>query len=115
MQIESRRNFLINTAYWAVVALAVYLICEYLVPISVPFILGILIAYLVVRVSRVLRCTNKLLRILLILVIYGLVGVLVAFVAVKGVSVISTIVKWLPEFYELKLLPLATMAYEWGV
>lgn len=115
MHINDKRNFLINIAYWAVVCAIAYLICKFILPISVPFILGILIAYLVVRISRTLHCTKKPLRILLILLIYGMVGALVVFIAAKSISVISSVIKWLPEFYELKLLPLATLAYDWGV
>ena len=71
---EKKRDFLVNVAYWAVIAGAVYLGFEYLLPVSVPFILGILIAYFVVRISRRFRCTHPLFRIALIVVIYGLIG-----------------------------------------
>ena len=46
MDIQKRRDFLTNVAYWAVIFGAGYLVFEYLVPISVPVILGVLIAYL---------------------------------------------------------------------
>ena len=113
MQLEKQKNFLITAAYWTVMAAIGYLVIRYLVPISVPFFLGIPIAYLVVRLSRLLHCQHKLLRISLILVIYGLIGLLITLLVTKCVSGVTGFVRWLPQFYELKLMPLAQLAYGW--
>ena len=113
MTIQQKRNFLINVAYWALIAAAVYLAFKYVVPISVPCILGISVAYLVVRISRAVHLPNRFFRLLLILSIYGLVGLGISWVVVKLVALISGIVNWLPEFYELKLLPFADITYIW--
>ncbi|MBO7251165.1 MAG: AI-2E family transporter [Oscillospiraceae bacterium] len=113
MQIQKKKEFLINIAYWAVIAAAVYLVCVYLVPISVPFFLGIPIAYLIVRISRRLHCNHKLVRIGLIIAIYGLIGLLITLAAAKGVSTVTGIILWIPEVYELKIVPIAEMCYSW--
>lgn len=113
LNIQQKRDFLTTAAYWAVIAAAVYLAFEYLLPISVPFLLGIPIAYLIVRISRKLHCTHRLLRIGLTVLIYGFVGLLITLVIVKSVSTITTIIKWLPEVYEMKLLPFANLCYDW--
>lgn len=115
MNIQKKRDFLVSFAYWAIIAAGVYLAFEYLLPISVPFILGILVAWLVIRISRKLRCSHKLLRIGLAILIYGVFGLLITLLVVKGVSIVSSIVKWLPEVYEMKLLPFATLCYDWCV
>ena len=103
-----------NTAYWAVIALAVYLGFEYLLPISVPFIFGLLIAWLVVWLSGKLRCTNRFFRLGLTILAYGIMGLVIALLSVKSVSTLSGIIRWLPEFYELKILPLVTLVYNWA-
>lgn len=113
LNIQQKRDFLTNIAYWAIIAAAVYLSFEYLLPISVPFILGILAAYLVIRLSRKLHCSHKLLRILLSLLIYGIFATAVTLLVIQGVSAVSELIKWLPEVYELKLVPFATLCYEW--
>ena len=113
MTIEKKRDFLINLAYWLVVAAGVYLVLEYLLPISVPFLFGSAIAWLVIWLSGKFRCSHKLFRIGLTLLIYGIIGLLVTLAVVKGVSGITGIIQWLPRVYENKLLPLATMAYDW--
>lgn len=115
MNMQKKRDFLVTFAYWAIIAAGVYLAFEYLLPISVPFILGILIAYLVVRISQLLRCSHKLIRIGLTILVYGIIALLITLLVVKGVSTITSIIKWLPEVYELKLLPFATLIYDWCV
>lgn len=115
MTIESKRNFLINLLYWLVVGAGVYLAMAYLLPVSVPFLLGIGIAWLVVKFSVKIRCTHRLFLIGFSLLIYGLIGLLFSLAVVKTVSSISGIVQWLPQVYENKLLPFATLVYDWCV
>ena len=115
MNIEKKRDFLINFAYWLIVAVGTYLAFEYLLPISVPFIFGILIAWMVISISQKLHCPNKLFRIGLTVLIYGVIGLLIVLLAAKGVSAVSGIIEWLPEVYENKLLPFATTVYDWCV
>ena len=113
MNIEKKRDFLTNAAYWLVIAGAVYLVFEYLLPISVPFILGILVAWAVVSISGKLRCSHRLPRIGLAILIYGILGVLITVAAAKGISAIMDLIKWLPDVYDSKLLPFANLCYDW--
>ena len=113
MDIQKKRDFLTNCAYWAIIIAAVYLALEYLLPVSVPFILGILVAWLVIQLSRRLRCSHRLLRIGLAFIIYGVIALLISLLVSKSISVITDIVKWLPQVYEKKLLPFATLVYSW--
>lgn len=112
MNTEKKREFLINTAYWVLVAAMGYLFCAYLVPVIIPFIIGGMVARLVVGISRKLRCPQKWMRILLTLLIYGCVGGLVALAVARAVSGLSGLVAWLPEFYKLKLLPFGELCYD---
>ncbi len=114
MNIQKKRDFLTNIAYWAVVALGVYCAFEFLLPVSVPFIFGILIAWVVVWLSKIIHCTHKLFRIALSVLIYGIIGLLVTLLAVQGVSAITGIIRWLPQVYENKLLPFVTLIYNWA-
>ena len=113
MNIEKKRDFLINLVYWLVVAAAVYLAMEYLLPISVPFLLGSLIAWVVIKLSGKFHCTHKLFRIGLTILIYGVLALLITLAAVKSVSAITGIIQWLPRLYENKLQPFATLTYNW--
>lgn len=113
MTIQQQKEFLIQIAYWTLIIIAVYLAFDYLLPISVPFILGILIACLVVRITQKLRCSHKLLRISIAILIYGLIGLFVTLAFTQGIASISKILSWVPSVYEQKLLPFVTLCYDW--
>jgi len=113
LDIQKKRDFLINCAYWAVMLAAAYLVFEYLLPISIPFVFGIMIAWLVVWTSNKLHCPHKLVRIGLTVLVYGVLALLAIWLGAKSVSAIMGIIQWLPEVYENKLLPFVTLLYEW--
>ena len=115
LDIQKKRDFITQLVYWAIVAGGVYLGLEYLLPVSVPFIIGILIAWLVVRISDKLRCPNRILRIGLSLLIYGILGFLIVLLSGRGISAMTDIIKWLPQLYEHKLQPFVTRIYQWIV
>ena len=114
MNIQQKKAFLINCAYWALIVAAGYLALEYLVPVCVPVILGVLIAWLVVAFSKKVRCTNRVFRILLSLMVYSLIGLLVGLLVVRMVSAVSSLIKWLPRVYEMKMEPLVMLFYRWA-
>lgn len=112
MEIQKKKDFLISLAYWLVIAGAVYLGFEYLLPISVPFIFGFLMARFIVWISQKTRCCHKLYRILLTVLVYGILGLLIFFLGAKITSAVTHIIKWLPELYENKLHPFVTQIYQ---
>lgn len=113
MNIQKKRDFLTSFAYWGIIIAGVYLALQYLLPISVPFILGILVAWLVIRISKRIHCPHRLLRIGMTLVIYGFIGLLVTLLISRGVAIISSIIKWIPQVYETKLVPFVSLIYDW--
>lgn len=110
---QKKRDFLVSFAYWAIIAAGAYLVCEYILPISVPFFLGLGIAWLAVWLSRKLHCDNKALRIGLAILIYGVFGSALALLIAKGVTTVSSVIGWLPQMYEYKLLPFGKLVYNW--
>lgn len=115
MDIRKKKDFLINFAYWSVIAAGAYLALEYLLPISVPCLIGVLMAWFVVWLSRKMRCTNRIFRICLSLLIYGVIALVIVLLAAKGISAVSGLIQWLPRVYENKLLPFVTTVYDWSV
>ncbi len=113
MQIQKMRDVLITVAYWAVIAAAGYVAFKYLLPVAVPIILGALVAVLVVKLSKLIRTTNKLVRILMTTLVYGLLATIVALLGIKGVDLTAKLFQWMASLYDTKLLPMVNMAYEW--
>ena len=113
MKIQKQRDFLTSVAYWGIISAAVYLGLEYLLPISVPIIFGVLIAWLVIWVSNKVKLPHKIFRVALTLVIYGIIGLLITLIITKGVDLISTVIKWLPQVYSSKITPFIAIVYDW--
>ena len=114
MNIQQKKDFLINAAYWGFIILVGYLVFQYIVPITVPFILGFIVAYAIVRVTRKLPgSNNRWARLALVLLVYGTIGVLAALIAIKGFTLISGLVNWLPNLYKHKFEPAIEVTYQW--
>lgn len=114
MNTQQKKDFLINAAYWGFIILMGYLVLHYLLPITVPFILGFIVAYAIVRITRKLPgSNNRWVRLALVLLVYGTIGVLVVLVAIKGFTLLSGIVSWLPNLYEHKFQPAIEVTYQW--
>lgn len=110
---QNKRDFLTSFAYWAIIIAAVYLGLQYLLPVSMPFVFGILVAWLVIRISRKLNCPHRFFRVALAFLIYGIIGLVIALLVTKGISVVTNIVKWIPQVYNSKILPFVTLVYSW--
>lgn len=113
MNTQRKLDFLIHFAYWAIMGTGIYLIFKFVLPVSIPFILGILIACGVVWICRKLGSSNRLLRLGVAIVIYGLVALLVILIGSKAVSAIPDGIKWFQSFYEWKIFPFIIYCYNW--
>lgn len=113
MNIHQKRNFIITCAYWGIIITAAYFFLHSLLPICMPFVLGAIVAYAVVWVTRKIHCTHKLLRISLVILVYGVIGLLITLLVARGVNTVSIAIRWLSEVSELKLMPFIMLSYEW--
>ena len=52
---DKRRKFIINVAYWAIIAGITYLIFRYLLNLLLPFVIALLVAWLLRPLSRLYR------------------------------------------------------------
>lgn len=112
MNIEQKKNFLINVAYILVVILIGYGIYKYLLPILAPFLLGALFAYGIVCLSRRMKVDNKWIRILLILLCYVLLGGLISICIIKGIAFLKDVVITIPDFYENQAAPIFELFHQ---
>ena len=113
MSIEKKKQFLINVVYWLVIGIAAYLAFAYLVPVSMPFLLGVLVAWMVVKLCRRLGCNHRFFRLGISILVYVVIGTAVGFGTAELASLLSGLVRWLPEVYEARLLPFGLLCREW--
>lgn len=109
METEKRRKFLINFAYFAVMLLLGFCVLRYMIPMTMPFVIGFLIAYClrgpINVVSRKLHLSQNVTAILLLLMFYATVGSLLALLSLKAISWVAALVGNIPMMYELHVQP----------
>ena len=98
-----RRSFIINCAYFAIIAILIFVIVKYAVPILMPFILAFIIACLLQRPIKFMHRKLHLKKRLCGLIAAVLLFVaLAAFISWGGIELVTGIQKLfinLPQFY----------------
>ncbi len=109
MKTEKKRAFLINFAYFGVIAAIALLAFRYVFPIVTPFVIAFVIAYFLQRPVRFLEKKMKLphkpMAIISVLMFYGIVGTLITLSSMKAVSWLVNIIGRLPNFYITQIYP----------
>lgn len=106
---EKRREFIINTAYFALVAVLVFLCFKYVLNWIMPFFIGFLLAFAarpaVKGLSRLTKMNRKLAGVLVIILEYALIVVVVWGLGAKIADSLKNLFTDLPAYYDNSLLP----------
>ena len=94
MTTNQKKDFLIEVVFALFILAVVFLLYKYILPITLPFILGLLVAWIVVKITNRFHTKNKWLRagiVILIYVIFAAVAmvVLVAFMTWIGEKIVN--------------------------
>ena len=114
MDLEQKKKFLINFAYWTVIGLMALAVIRYILPISLPFVFGFLIAGLIVALSNRIGCKRRWFRLLLALGFYGIIGVFVGLITTWLIFVIREGAALFPPLYEEHILPAVNELALWA-
>ena len=105
-----RRSFIINCAYFAIIALLIFAIVKYAVPLLLPFILAFVIAvFLQVPVRFMHRKTNLKKKLCGLICAVLFFVVLAAFISWGGIELVTSVHKLvinLPQFYNNTVEPM---------
>lgn len=116
MKIEKRLRFIINVAYFAILAAAAFLLLRYGLPALMPFVLAFLLAYCLKRPIRFLaeklRLGRRAAAPLTVLLFYGTIGLFLAFLSVRAISGVSQFIVNLPGLYAEYAEPVLTSFFE---
>lgn len=119
MNLEKQKKFLISFAYYGILIAGVYLVLRFLVPPMTPFIIGMLVAWLLRRpalfLTEKLHVPHKLRKlpsVLLTAAFYVLVIGLLFFVGVQVGSVLGDLLPRLPDLVTNQILPLINRSVE---
>jgi sporulation integral membrane protein YtvI len=106
---DKRRRFIINVAYWAIIAGIAYLILRYLLNLLLPFVIALLVAWILRPLSRLYRQrlprVASALIILTVLLFYLLIGVLAGLLLVDLLTGLASYFDKLPDVYNQTIEP----------
>ena len=106
---DKRRKFIINVAYWAIIAGITYLIFRYLLNLLLPFVIALLVAWLLRPLSRLYRQraprVASALIIVTVLLFYLLLGFLAMLLLVDLLTSMAEYFGRLPTLYTQTIEP----------
>ncbi len=106
---DKRRRFIVNVAYWAIIAGIAYLILRYLLNLLLPFVIALLVAWILRPLSRLYRKraprVASALIVLTVLLFYLLIGVLAGLVLVDLLTGLAAYLDKLPNVYTQTIEP----------
>ncbi len=108
-KIEKRRKFIINTLYYAVIVLLVFLCFKYVAKWVMPFILGFIIASMVkpsaMGLNKLTKINKKVCTCIVLVFYYALIIFLVWILGAKIVSSLKDLFTQLPNYYNDSIAP----------
>lgn len=103
---EKKREFIVNTLYIAIICGLVYFSINYLFGLIAPFIIGFIIAYFALKISRnVFKDEKRIHRIITLILFYIVIAIILALLIAFGLSKISDFIKTLPSVYTTTIEP----------
>ena len=110
---DTRKNFVINTAFYGIIAALVFAAWKYLLPAMTPFIIGFVIASIVQLPLGHLGIEKpthrKVAVVILCLIFYALLVFLMVFFSVKVISEIGNFAAAVPDLVNANLYPFIYM------
>ena len=116
-RVEKRREFIINTVYFAIVALIVFVCFKYVAKWIMPFIVGFVIAFTakpgVTALCKVTKMNRKVAGALVLILEYALISFLIWTIGSKVYDSLRDLFTKLPYYYDSTFLPFASSFVEW--
>jgi len=109
MDIEKRKKFLINIAYFAVILGISVAFMRYVFPALIPFFVALFVSFIlkpaVGFVSKKWHIGKNIAAVLLTLLFYATIGILVVLAGISIYNGIENLVSKLPELYRNQIVP----------
>lgn len=116
MTIEKRKKFIVNFLFFAIWALIAFVVLRYGVTALAPFVLAIVISYILKRpiqfLMRKLRLPRRWAAILVVLLFYSTVGIIVSIAFIRALSEIVSFVVVIPNLYEQNVSPVLISLFD---
>lgn len=98
---ESKKEFIINILFYALIIGLAYLFCNHLLGIFGPFILGFIFAYIAVRFAKkIFKKESKILRVVALVILYAIIVAVIVFFVILGVNELIDFIGTIPSLYK---------------
>lgn len=109
MNLQKQKAFLIHFAYFSLIIGLAYISIKYVLPLMMPFVIGIVIAFLlrpaIDWIESKIHVKRSIIAIVILIVFYALIGFLISMFGVKVFTFLKDLFSKLPEFYQNTLAP----------
>ena len=109
MNLEKQKSFIIRVIYIALLLLLVYVGIKYLLPMLMPFVIGLIIAvafrHVIDLIEKKTRIKRIFVSIFILIFFYTMIGLVVSLIGVKAFTFIGTLFNGLPDLYKDTILP----------
>ena len=106
---KRKKEFIINTAYLAIIVALIYLGVRYVLDLVLPFLIGFLFAYSSIKLTkRFFKEDKKIYRVLTLLITYLLIIILITVLVTMGINKVGDFLKAMPGFYKNTIEPYIT-------
>lgn len=117
MSVERRKNFIINTSYFLLIAAIVYIVIKYLLGLVAPFIIGFLVAFVLQKgirfLSEKLRIPRKVVAVFSVVLFYAIIGVLLFWFGVGLFASLKDVVEKFPRIYTTDIEPVIVRIFKY--
>lgn len=117
-KLEKYKQFLLKTAFWAVLVALVYCGCKYFLPLIGPFVLGYIFACIIKPLVDVLQKRLHIKRtfaaIFAVLLFFGVIGLLLALGSVNLLIEARDLILRIPTIYNEQIAPSIAGMFDWA-
>ncbi len=109
MNLEKQKAFIIHVIYILILLLLVYVGIKYLLPLLMPFVIGMIIAvvfrHLIDVIEKKTHIKRVFVSILILLILYGIIGFLLSMIGFKVFTFLKDLLYGLPDLYRDTIEP----------
>lgn len=109
MKLEKQKAFIIHVIYYTIILGLVYIVIKHIMPLLMPFIVGIIVAVIFRRpidfISNKTRIKRSFISIITLILFYGLLILLISMIGLKVFIFLKGLVLGLPQLYKESIQP----------
>ena len=109
MNLEKQKAFIIHVAFISLLLAFVYIGIKYLLPLLMPFVIGMIIAVafrrLIDLIEKKTHIKRSFVSIFILILFYGILGFVISMLGFKAFNFLKDFITGLPDFYKQTLFP----------